>query len=71
MNKTIDLMTGRACEQMDQLPVATNNEYSRKTALVMSVAAFALAAAGPGVVAPRVGSNITTPIEVASSRRIR
>lgn len=62
MNKTIDLMTGRVCEQMDQLPVATNSEYSRKIALLMSVAAFALAAVGLGVVAPRIGSNITTPI---------
>lgn len=64
----IDLMTGRACERMDQLPVATNSEVSRRLALIMSVAAFALATVGLVVAAPRTGSNITTPIEVASTR---
>ena len=68
MNKTIDLMTGRACQRMDQLPVVASSENTQRIALVMAGAAFILAAAGLGVPAPRTGSNVATPIEVASTR---
>ena len=72
MNKielqTIDLITGRACEQMDQLPVAANSLNSRRYALVLAGAAFILAAVGLGVPSPRIGSNITNRIEVPSPR---
>lgn len=68
MNKTIDLMTGRACEQMDQLPVEANSPNHRRYALALASAALILAATGPGVPAPRTESNITIDIDVVSPR---
>ncbi len=64
----IDLMTGRVCVQMDQLPVGTSSESSRRLAIGLASGAFILAVVGIGVVAPRIGSNTTNPIEVPSTR---
>lgn len=68
MNKIIDLMTGRECVRMDQLPVEANGQNSRRYALALAGAALFLGAVGPGVVAPRTEPYIAIEVPVPSPR---